>query len=443
MKLTLAPLPATQPDLTDITDNSTFLTAIFRGLEPEERPMVLSVVGDPNDKKTDWSDGTGWTPDTNTTDVGVNSYFTLSTYQPKDGKYRRQRTQFLRAFGVMLDDIGTKAAPRERLNACPPSYLIETSSGNYQAGYLFDVPVADVKQVEALQESLVEAGLCDEGAKGPSARIGRLPFGINGKHSPPFRCRLVEWSPERRYSVDQIVDRLELAPVQPSGTRKKTRTSSARHDDDGAAADVYRPRANENAVVAALRRRGLYKKPLGDGKHDITCPWVGEHTDGVDHGTAYLEPSDLFPVGGFRCQHSHGASRRIGALLEFLGLTFTEAKHKPTIRVAAGELHRVVDAAERELASCGRYYQRGGLIVSVGTDPATAETRIKPVNANALSRSLSSCATWERFDARTSDFVLTDPPPGTSTFCSTAMLTSIFPSCTASPDSRTSGPTAV
>ena len=115
-------------------------------------------------------------------------------------------------------------------------------------------------------------------------------------------------------------------------------------------------------------------------------------------------------MGGFKCQHSHGDAKRIGALLGYLAVTFTAAKNKPAILVAAGELHRVVDAAERELAAAGRHYQRGGLIVSVVTDPGTGETRIQPTSANALMRALSSCATWERFDARTSDFVLTDPP---------------------------------
>jgi hypothetical protein len=35
------------------------------------------------------------------------------------------------------------------------------------------------------------------------------------------------------------------------------------------------------------------------------------------------------------------------------------ARMKPTIRIMAGEIHRVVDAAERELAQLLRQYQRG------------------------------------------------------------------------------------
>lgn len=408
MTLTHSASPAEQTPQTPLTtSNSEFLAEIFNGLEPGERPMVLGIAGAIN-SDTRWSTGTGWTPEMVTTGAR-NWYFTLSTYLPDDkGNYRRLKAKFHRAFGIMLDDLGTKSKSLERLAACPPSYVIETSAGNHQAGYLFDQPCDDLASIEALQDALVAARLSDPGAKGPSARIGRLPCGINGKYSPPPECRLIEFHPERRYSIDQIVMGLELEPPKPKGRPAKPRVNKAVDHDGGA--DVYLPRAAESAVLAALRKLGLYKKPLGGGRHDITCPWVHEHTGGVDHGSAYFEPDDNYPVGGFKCQHSHGCTKRVGALLEFLGVTFTEAKHKPTIRVAPGELHRIVNAAEGELAAAGKHYQRGKLIVRVVTDPATDETSIKPVSANALMLDLSSCATWERFDVRSEGFVPTDPP---------------------------------
>lgn len=408
--MTDSPSPATATAETDKTytptTNAEFLVEAFNGLQDGERPMVLHIDSPINDE-TDWGTGRPWAPGVNADGPAKNWFFTLSTYRAGESGYRRQKKLFWRAFGVYLDDVGTKAAPRERLDACPPTYMVETSPGNYQAGYLFTEPVDDLARVEALQDALVAAGLCDPGAKGPSARVGRLPFAVNGKYDPPARVSLVEWHPERRYTIEQLIEGLELEPVRPKGRRPKA-TRTARADAD--TGDVHIPRARENVVISALRERNLYKQPLGDGRHDITCPWVHEHTGQVDHGTAYFEPSDLYPLGGFKCQHSHGDGRRIGALLEFLGVSPADAKHKPTIRVAAGELHRVVDAAERELASDGRHYQRGGLIVNVVSDPATDETRIKPVSANALMRALSACATWERFDARAKDYVVTDPP---------------------------------
>ena len=85
-------------------------------------------------------------------------------------------------------------------------------------------------------------------------------------------------------------------------------------------------------------------------------------------------------------------------------------RHKPVIRVVPGDLHRVVDAAEKELASRGRHYQAGGLIVSVSTDPASGDPSIVPTSAPALTRELSVAATWEKYDGRAKDWVRCDPP---------------------------------
>ena len=169
-------------------------------------------------------------------------------------------------------------------------------------------------------------------------------------------------------------------------------------------------RPEENVVLAALRERGLYKAPLGDGKHDITCPWVQEHTGELDGGTAYFEPDDNWPIGGFKCQHGHCADRHIRDLLRFLDVEVNAARMKPTIYVMAGEIHRVVDAAECALAQSARHYQRGGLIVTVVTDPGTGETRVQEISLPGLVRALAGAATWQRFDARSHDWINTDPP---------------------------------
>ncbi|MCB2031799.1 MAG: hypothetical protein KDH18_25680, partial [Rhodoferax sp.] len=189
--------------------------------------------------------------------------------------------------------------------------------------------------------------------------------------------------------------------------RLKTRPTQARPVDGD---PVWIPRPDENSVLVALRNRGLYKAPLGDGKHDITCPWVQDHTGATDGGTAYFEPDDSWPIGGFKCLHGHCAERHVRDLLRFVDIEVGAARMKPTIRVVAGEIHRVVDAAERELAHSGRHYQRGGLIVTVVTDPGTRETRVQDISPPALVRALAGATTWEKYDARTEDWVRTDPP---------------------------------
>ena len=231
---------------------------------------------------------------------------------------------------------------------------------------------------------------------------------VNGKHTPPFQCRMVEWSPELRYSVDELVDGLQLEMASAGRPKRQSTRPAQERPSDGD--PVWIPRPEENGVLVALRDRGLYKAPLGDGKHDITCPWVQEHTGEVDGGTAYFEPDDNWPIGGFKCLHGHCAERHVRDLLRFVDIEVNAARMKPTIRVMAGEIHRVVDAAERELAHSRRHYQRGGLIVTVVTDPGTRETRVQDISAPALVRALAGAATWERFDARSEDWVRTDPP---------------------------------
>ena len=412
MKRNVETPPAKRTNLTDLTDvtylpttNAEFLIAIFQGLTEPTRPFVLGFPGNPNDHKA-WR-GDAWCAEKGKVDnPALNWYFSLAAYKPTDDRYDRRERNCAAIYGVMLDDLGTKALPLSRLDACPPSYVIETSDNNFQAGYLLASPVTEFDRIKSLNQSMVEAGFCDPGAKSPATRYGRLPFASNGKTSPVFKCRLAEWHPERRYSVAEIIKGLKLAPHQAAAKLTRKATVINRVENDG----IYIPRPDENEVIAALKNRGLYKQPLGSGRHDITCPWVHEHTGSIDNGTAYFEPDDSYPIGGFKCQHSHGDKYRVSTLLEYLNVTIRAAKHKPTIKVEAGEIHRIVDAGERELAATGRYYQRGALIVSVATDPESRETTIKPVPQPALLRALSGCAIWTRYDARSGAEVVCDPP---------------------------------
>lgn len=407
MNPTLSPHPLTATDITDITyspqNNDEFLNAIFTGLNERQRPFVLGFAGNPQGHRN-WGGAPWQFGEVNTCTDSHNWYFSLAVFEPSQEASHRREKDCTAVLGVMLDDLGTKASPIDRLNACPPSYVIETSEGNFQVGYLFSTPETDLVAVTGLNQSLVEAGLCDPGAKSPATRYGRLPFAINGKYSPAFKCKLITWHPERRYTIAQIIEQLELEPPKQKG--RPTRRVGVAQMDDG----VYSPRLAENEVVTALKQRGLYKSPLGSGKHDVTCPWVHEHTDKTDHGSAYFEPSNTFPIGGYRCQHGHGDRFRIGKFLEFLNVSFVAAKHKPTIKAEAGEIGRIADAAERELAATGRYYQRGGLIVSVTSDPATKETTIRQVSQPALLRALAGVVIWTRYDARSGNDVVIDPP---------------------------------
>lgn len=399
--------------------NADFIAAVFPHLPEAAFAAVCSKSGDPNVG--------GWPcrrADQTAGDLTAerNNFIGCSSFYPgSDGSLKARKGQFAACHFLMLDDLGSKI-PFERLTGFATSWLIETSPGNHQAGIILADPLMDGLAAVRLLNALIEAGLCDAGASGPLSRWARLPVAINGKpkharaDGTPFQCRLIEWRPCVRYTPDAIVNALQL-DLAPAGRPRKTRNHRRVEEPDAASMDnladgndVLTPRADQNPVISALKAQGLYKTPLGYGKHDVTCPWAHEHTDGDDSGAAYFEPDESYPMGGFCCLHSHRATYRIRALVDFLGVNQGEARHKPLIRVPAGELHRVVDAAEQELAARGRHYQAGGLIVSVSTDPATGDPSIVPTSAPALTRELSDAALWEKFDKRSDDWVRVDPP---------------------------------
>jgi hypothetical protein len=397
-------------DKTYSIGNLDFLQAVFGGNLAEALPVVVSFKGNPRTVPSRFWFGRPWQGNSDpTTDLpsDANNYFSLAVFRPdENGKYRRQKARFHALHAVMLDDVGSKVSI-ERLTL-KPSWMLETSPGNYQAGYLLGKALVDGPIADRLMNAIVAADLCDPGASGPRVRLARLPAAVNGKHSPPFACRMLAWSPELRYSVEELVSGLQLEMVRPGRPRRQgTKTAKDRPADGD---PVWIPLPDENAVLVTLRHRGLYKAPLGNGKHDITCPWIQEHTGQVDGGTAYFEPDDLWPIGGFKCLHGHCADRHINDLLKMLDIERNAARMKPIIRVVPGELNRVVDAAEFVLSKSSRHHQRGGLIVTVVTDPGTRETRVQEIGQPALVRALAGAATWERFDGRCKDWVRIDPP---------------------------------
>lgn len=396
------------------TTNAEFVAAVFPQLPEGAFPAVCTKAGDPGVG--------GWAARQADSVIdkvssAKNNFIGCSSFSlDEDGSFKARKANFAAYHFLMLDDIGTKV-PFEKLNGFELSWLIETSPGNFQGGIILADPITDGDVAVRLLNAVIGAGLCDAGATGPSSRWARLPVAINGKpkhaneEGLPFTCRLVEYRPEKRYTPQEIVDSLQLE-LAPAGLPKKEAKSVANHSQNlgNEADDVLTPKAAENPVVSALKARGLYKTPLGSGKHDVTCPWVAEHTDALDTGAAYFEPDDGYPIGGFCCQHSHRDKYRVHQLLEFLGVRNAEARHKPLIRIVTGDLHRVVDAAEKELANRGRHYQSGGLIVSVSTDPTTGDPSIVPTSAPALTRELSVAASWEKYDGRAEDWVRCDPP---------------------------------
>lgn len=395
-----------ETDKTYIVSNEEFLQAVFAEASEDARPVVVGFSGNPADASGKRWAGKSWSGKPGELDhlaKCANNYFSLSLFSPdENGKTHRRKASFAALHAVMLDDVRIKV-PFERLDLSP-TWLLETSPSNFQAGYALSVPISDPAEADRLMKAIIKKGLCDPGAGGPTARLARLPVGGNGKHTPVFQRRLTNWNPELLYSADELVGGFHLE-MHPAG---KSHSVSAPFTENGHAVLSLPPA--KSPILTALEKRGLLKANSSDGKHDITCPWVKEHTNEVDGGTVYFEPDATHPLGGFKCMHGHCAERHLNDLLNELGLDSSAARSKATIYVVPGDIDLSVDALEKVLAHSGRFFQKSNHLVEVSEDPGTSKVSIRPVSQAKLAHTAAAMAEWLKYDRGSKSWVKFDPP---------------------------------
>jgi len=259
---------------------------------------------------------------------GTNQYFTISTFNPdQDGKPRRRKSLYRYTHVIVADDVKEKL-PEETVRLLPePTYKLQTSPGSEQWGWVLQQPATDRHRVENLLDGLVDRGLApdgkDPGMKGVT-RYVRLPGGVNSKASKlvnglPVPCQMLDWHPSRKFTLEQLA-----APfgIKLDEVRRESRV-------DGAADVSGHPLLQVPEIIIKEKR--------SDGRFDITCPWVEEHTDGVDDGAAVFTNAD--GSFGFKCHHGACQSRTGKNLLRHIEGThpgFTgKLKHWQTMRVLA------------------------------------------------------------------------------------------------------------
>ncbi len=387
----------------ETVDNDDFLKAIFQTetASAQESMLVCSKAGDPQVN--------GWLPKRYPTEVKnskLNWFFAPSTFMPaEDGSYHSKSNLAKEIYCIVLDDVGQKVS-FEKILPCPPTWVIQTSPGSCQVGYAFEEGQKDFQCVEQLKNALISAGMCDPGATGASARWSRLPVGINGKPKygvPEPHCKLLWWQPNLKYSVEDLIELLSLGEFVQE--KKFIQEIVVQNEDANLKLINF---DKENPIVIKLKSLGLYKSMSSKGVHEVTCPWVNEHTDQADSGAAYFEPSKKYKLGGFKCHHSHGGKYRIKEFLEFLNISFSEAKNLPLITVYPGDIPKIVESVELILADTHKFYVRGGAVVSLHRDENTSDLEVRMATRSSLIRTVSLLSTWERKVFET--YKVCDPP---------------------------------
>jgi len=181
---------------------------------------------------------------------------------------------------MVLDDIGTKS----KTPPLEPTWKMETSPGNFQWGYAFSDQPTKLEFAGAIK-AIADAGYTDAGAINP-VRNFRLPGSVNLKpQHNGFAAQLVEFHPEREYTLDEICTALGVTfePVASLGPKP------IRLADDGA-----------DDVMVWLSAQGLLlTKPNPQGWAGVICPNHAEHTDGNPEGR--YNPANR----AYCCLHSH------------------------------------------------------------------------------------------------------------------------------------------
>lgn len=201
-----------------------------------------------------------------------------------------------RVLVMVLDDIGTTSKTPQHIH---PTWVMETSPGNFQWGFAFAVQ-PEPGEFAAAIKAIAAAGYTDPGAIN-AARNFRLPGSVNLKPGKDgFVSRLVEFHPERRFLLNAILKALGVTPDEASATVKPLQLGDTGEQSD--------------EVLAWLAEHGMVLgRANAEGWVGVVCPNHAEHTDGKQEGRYH--PSDR----GYKCLHAHCQHITSEAFLEWVG----------------------------------------------------------------------------------------------------------------------------
>src|SRR5882724_2828454 len=102
---------------------------------------------------------------------GDQLYFCISTVKdiPRSSLLQRRAEDLVKTYAIILDDCGSKCP----IPTAPPTWVMESSPGNFQYGYRLDPPMAP-GDAAALVDALIAGGHTDPGA-GRADRVMRVP----------------------------------------------------------------------------------------------------------------------------------------------------------------------------------------------------------------------------------------------------------------------------
>lgn len=230
---------------------------------------------------------------------------------------RNRKGLFERFHVLVLDDIGTKIPLDKIPETMQPSYIIESSEGNFQYGYVLETPMENIAEAEALVDIAYSSGFSDAGGK-MANKLVRLPEGLNGKAGirGTWRVQLTELN-DRKWTPDALLEEMcvgftwadVLADPELLRNRAKTKIINASkwsstHPEYSTLTGVIDP------VLEWLSDENMILNETGEW-FTIRCPWGNEHSNNDDSAGYNAVGYGEDPTArGFHCFHDSCSGRK-------------------------------------------------------------------------------------------------------------------------------------
>jgi len=327
-------------------------------------------------------------------------YGTSTCHRAKDGNLYNRKALFSRLHAVVLDDIGTKIDKATLPEGLEPTYIIRSSEGNEQWGFVLDEPIDVLDHAQLFVTMVYQSGYTDTGGNMPT-KLVRLPCGFNMKPGKEdMQVKLLKkdgplWSPDDLLKILETGVSWEAIQNTPDLVKKNalTKTQGA---TPWAGIHIEAP-SIEGIVDPALE--WLYSQEMvyqeRDHWVDIRCPWHHEHSEGGKDSAGYSplgwgEESHNKQFRGFNCFHDSCGAKHAQDFLEYVaeqsGLELPVRDYVPEM------ISRYV--YDRTVDGCWDLVEPSAVPVSMAAMKNLYARKIRVVHADGKVKGVSPVTLW-------------------------------------------------
>ncbi len=276
--------------------NTSFLGELAQAAPEGSCLWVNRFHGNPNGDEAKWG-GLVYTPADHERGMcdqwgDYNTYFSVAAVKiGEDGLYHRRKSTFARMLALVVDDVDLESL------YSPPSWVLETSPGKTQAGYLLDAEDPDCGNEElcsAVVKSMTMRGFIGGDISGNNAvRYVRLPMGTNQKPrvTGHHQHRMLVWSPDIRLTLEDAcgavgmdLDSVRNAAATAASGMAPMPTSFGGTQDEklqSAVSAVMQGHFHEplNIIAASMISTGAHPAAVTNMLRGLMQAYPGQHDD--------------------------------------------------------------------------------------------------------------------------------------------------------------------